>query len=161
LTNLTYGRAVAQRFDAGFPPRRPGFAYEQHMGFVVDKAALGQVFSVYFGFPCQSFHRFLHYHNHPGRTNRPLSGRSVEWTLIPPTTTQIKKKTLPMLHKTHLFWLPFLSFNISLGQLLEKRSRGRPSHRGEDYFKMDLMKEYYERDSGFNWFRIWHNGVIF
>jgi hypothetical protein len=43
------------------PPRRPGFAYGQHVGFVVDKAALGQVFSEYFGFPCQSFH-----HNHPG-----------------------------------------------------------------------------------------------
>jgi hypothetical protein len=40
-----YGRAVAQRLDAGFPPRRPGFAYGQHVGFVVDKAALGQVFS--------------------------------------------------------------------------------------------------------------------
>jgi hypothetical protein len=38
------GRAVAQRLDAGFPPRRPGFAYGQHVGFVVDKAALGQVF---------------------------------------------------------------------------------------------------------------------
>jgi hypothetical protein len=63
-----YGRAVAQRLDAGFPPRRPGFAYGQHLGFVVDKAALGQVFSEYFGFPCQSFHRFLHYHNHPGLT---------------------------------------------------------------------------------------------
>jgi hypothetical protein len=24
------------------------------MGFVVDKVALGQVFSAYFGFPCQS-----------------------------------------------------------------------------------------------------------
>jgi hypothetical protein len=35
------GRAVAQRLDAGFPPRRPGFAYGQHVGFVVDKAALG------------------------------------------------------------------------------------------------------------------------
>jgi hypothetical protein len=35
-------RAVAQRLDAGFPPRRPGFAYGQHVGFVVDKAALGQ-----------------------------------------------------------------------------------------------------------------------
>jgi hypothetical protein len=62
------GRAVAQRLDAGFPPRRPGFAYGQHVGFVVDKAALGQVFSEYFGFPCQSFHRFLHYHNHQGLT---------------------------------------------------------------------------------------------
>jgi hypothetical protein len=36
------------------------------MGFVVDKAALGQVFSEYFGFLWQSFHQFLHYHNHPG-----------------------------------------------------------------------------------------------
>jgi hypothetical protein len=69
--NLVYnfwGRAIAQRLDAGFPPRQPGFAYGQHVGFVVDKAALGQVFSGYFGFPFQSFHRFLHYHNHPGLT---------------------------------------------------------------------------------------------
>jgi hypothetical protein len=65
---MKFGRAVAQRLDAGFPPRRPGFAYGQHVGFVVDKAALGQVFSEYFGFSCQSFHRFLHYHNHPGLT---------------------------------------------------------------------------------------------
>jgi hypothetical protein len=29
------------------------------VGFVVDKVALGQVFSEYFGFPCQSlFHNF-------------------------------------------------------------------------------------------------------
>jgi hypothetical protein len=45
---------------------RPGFASGQHVGFVVDKAALGHVFSEYFGFLCQSFHRFLHHHNHPG-----------------------------------------------------------------------------------------------
>jgi hypothetical protein len=62
------GSAVAQRLDAGFPPRRPGFAYGHHVGFVVDKAALEQVFLEYFGFPCQSFHRFHHYHNHPGLT---------------------------------------------------------------------------------------------
>jgi hypothetical protein len=38
------------------------------MGFVVDKVALGQVFSEYFGFPCQSaFHQILHHHNHPGQ----------------------------------------------------------------------------------------------
>jgi hypothetical protein len=65
---MCFGSAVAQRLDAGFPPRRPGFAYGQYMGFVVDKAALGQVFSKYFGFPCQLFHRLLHYHNHPGLT---------------------------------------------------------------------------------------------
>jgi hypothetical protein len=37
------------------------------VGFVVDKAALGLVFSKYFGFPCQSsFHQFLDHHNHLG-----------------------------------------------------------------------------------------------
>jgi hypothetical protein len=34
------------------------------VGFVVDKVALGQVFSEYFSFPCQSlFNKLLH--NHP------------------------------------------------------------------------------------------------
>jgi hypothetical protein len=32
----------------------------------MDKAALGQVFSEYFGFLCQSFQQFLHHHNHLG-----------------------------------------------------------------------------------------------
>jgi hypothetical protein len=53
LSKIRVGRAVAQQLAAGFPPRRPGFAYGQHLGFVVDKEALGQVFSEYFGFPCQ------------------------------------------------------------------------------------------------------------
>jgi hypothetical protein len=34
------------------------------MEFVMDKAALGQVSSEYFGFPCQSFHRLLHTYRH-------------------------------------------------------------------------------------------------
>jgi hypothetical protein len=38
------------------------------VGFVVEKVALGQVFSEYFGFPCQSlFHQILHLRNHPGQ----------------------------------------------------------------------------------------------
>jgi hypothetical protein len=50
---------------AGFPPRRPGFEPRSgHVAFVTDKVALGQVFSEYFGFPCQfSFHRLLHTHH--------------------------------------------------------------------------------------------------
>jgi hypothetical protein len=61
-----------KRLVAGFPSRRQEFASGQHVGFVVDKAALGQVFSefssVHFSFHCQSsFHQFLHHHNHPGR----------------------------------------------------------------------------------------------
>jgi hypothetical protein len=39
------------------------------VGFVVDKVASGQIFSEYFGFPCQnrSFHQLLHPQNHPGQ----------------------------------------------------------------------------------------------
>jgi hypothetical protein len=37
------------------------------MGFVVDKVALGQVFSEYFGFPCQSaFHQLYRNPYHLG-----------------------------------------------------------------------------------------------
>jgi hypothetical protein len=36
------------------------------VGFLVDKMVLGQVFSEYFGFPCQFLlHQFLHNHHHP------------------------------------------------------------------------------------------------
>jgi hypothetical protein len=38
------------------------------VGFVVDKVALGQGFSKYYGFACQSsFNQILHHHNHPGQ----------------------------------------------------------------------------------------------
>jgi hypothetical protein len=38
-----------------FPPRRPGFESEScHARFVGDKEAMGQVFSKYFCYPCQS-----------------------------------------------------------------------------------------------------------
>jgi hypothetical protein len=86
FSHLRYvlGRAVAQQLDAGFPPRRPEFAYGQHMGFVVDKAALGQVFSECFGFPCQHSTDFSIIIISRGWHNRPLSGCSVEWTLVPP-----------------------------------------------------------------------------
>jgi hypothetical protein len=32
---------MIKKLAAGFPPRRPGFASGEHVGFVVDKAALG------------------------------------------------------------------------------------------------------------------------
>jgi hypothetical protein len=38
---------------------------QRNAGAVVGKVALGQVFSEYFGFPCQSsFHQFIHNHHH-------------------------------------------------------------------------------------------------
>jgi hypothetical protein len=65
---LVAQRAVPQlrRLLAGFPLRRPGFEPGSgHVGFVVDKVSLGQVFYKYFGFPCQSsFHQMLHNHHH-------------------------------------------------------------------------------------------------
>jgi hypothetical protein len=46
------------------------------VGFVVNKVALGQVFSKHFGFPFQSaFHQLLHNHHHLfiwGWYNRPI-----------------------------------------------------------------------------------------
>jgi hypothetical protein len=51
------------------------------VGYVVDKVALGQVFSEYFGFPCQSlFHKIFHPHNHPGQVQEARSGLRAEWT---------------------------------------------------------------------------------
>jgi hypothetical protein len=64
------------------------------VGFVVDKVALGQVFSEYFGFPCQSsFHQILH-HNHPGQATIGQSVAAVpcgpSWTT--PPLSELKKK---------------------------------------------------------------------
>jgi predicted glycosyl hydrolase (DUF1957 family) len=61
------GRAIDQAVSRWLPTASARVHTRSgHVGFVVDKVALGQVFSEYFGFPCQSFHRFLHPHNHPG-----------------------------------------------------------------------------------------------
>jgi hypothetical protein len=61
------GRAVAKAVNRWLPTAARVRVRAEHVGFVVDKAALGQVFSEYFGFPCQSsFLQFLHHHNHRG-----------------------------------------------------------------------------------------------
>jgi hypothetical protein len=62
------GRATAQAVSRWFPTVAARVRVRaEHVGFVVDKVALGQVFFEYFGFPCQSsFHQFLNLHNHPG-----------------------------------------------------------------------------------------------
>jgi hypothetical protein len=61
------GRAIAQAVSRWLPTMAargssPGLVM---WDFVGDKVALGQVFSEYFGFPCQSsFHQLLHIHPH-------------------------------------------------------------------------------------------------
>jgi hypothetical protein len=57
----TISQAVSRRLLQ----RWPGFkCRSHHVGTVVDKVALEQVFSEYFAFPCQfSFHRLFHTHH--------------------------------------------------------------------------------------------------
>jgi hypothetical protein len=70
---------LAASFAAGFDPR------SGHLGFVVDKVALGQVFSEYFGFPCQfSFHRLLNTHHHLS-----AGAGTVGWILADVPSTQV------------------------------------------------------------------------
>jgi hypothetical protein len=59
------GRTTAQAVSRRFPTAGTGFEpRSNYVGFVVDKVALGQVFSEYSGFPCQfPFHRLLHTHH--------------------------------------------------------------------------------------------------
>jgi uncharacterized protein YcbX len=61
------GRAIAEGVSRWLPTAAARVrVWAQNVRVVVDKAALRQVFSEYFGFPCQSsFHQFLHHHNHP------------------------------------------------------------------------------------------------
>jgi hypothetical protein len=57
------GRAIAQAVSHWLPTMAGQVRIQAGM-FVVGKAALGQVFSEHFGFPCQSsFHQFLHHHH--------------------------------------------------------------------------------------------------
>jgi hypothetical protein len=61
-----FGHAVAQAVSRWLPTTVVRVCVQAACGVCGDKAALGQVFSKYFGFPCQSFHQFLYHHNHPG-----------------------------------------------------------------------------------------------
>jgi hypothetical protein len=71
------------------------------LGFVVDKLALGQVFSEYFGFPYQfSFHRLLHAHHlssGAGTIGQALadvpSGLTISLTGLTPPQEKKRKRT--------------------------------------------------------------------
>jgi hypothetical protein len=88
--HIIKGRATAQAVSRWLPiaaARVPARSVD--VRFVVDKLVVGQVFSEYFGFPCQSsFHQFLHHHNHPGQVQQSNLGAAVltgpSWTPPPP-----------------------------------------------------------------------------
>jgi hypothetical protein len=70
-------RDIAQAISR-WPGFEPGSGQVE---FVVNKVAMGQVFSEYFCFPCQcSLHQILNPHNHPGQILYARSGRRAKWT---------------------------------------------------------------------------------
>jgi hypothetical protein len=64
--DLDKSRAIAQAVSRWLSTAAAGVrARTGHVGFVIDKVALGQVFSKYFIFFCQlALHRLLHNHHH-------------------------------------------------------------------------------------------------
>jgi hypothetical protein len=76
--------------------------------FVVDEVALWQVFSEYFGFPCQiSFQRLLHIHHHHPSSGVGTIGQLVAdvpsgLSLTPPQETTLSSRFLqPFLEARH------------------------------------------------------------
>jgi hypothetical protein len=62
------------------------------VGFVVDKVELGQVFSEYFGFPCQSsFHQLLHNHPHQSSGAGTIGQKWPQYKGLSPTPLALKK----------------------------------------------------------------------
>jgi hypothetical protein len=84
------------RLVAGFPPRRPGFdPVSGQVGSVVDKVALGQVFSEYFGFPCHSsLQQLLHNHPHLSSGAGTIGQNWPQYKGLSPTPLAIKKVVL-------------------------------------------------------------------
>jgi hypothetical protein len=52
------------------------------VGFVVDKVSLGKVFSEYYSFPCQAFHRLLYTHHHPSLPGAGTVGQIVDSVIV-------------------------------------------------------------------------------
>jgi hypothetical protein len=86
-TTVQAGSVITQAVSRWLPTAAARVrALSGHMGFVVDKEALGQVFSEYFCFPCQSsFHQILHPHNHPGQVQLVADVPSGPSWVQPPT----------------------------------------------------------------------------
>jgi hypothetical protein len=75
--------------------------------------ALGQVFSEYYGFPCQfSFHRLLHIHHHlssgPGSIGQTVADVPTGLSLTPPPTTVVMKSCI--------FWVMTLFSRLKVNQ---------------------------------------------
>jgi hypothetical protein len=76
------------------------------VGFVVDKVALGQVFSEYFGFP---FQQLLHNHPHLSSGAGTIGQKWPQYKVLSPTPLAIKKYLKP--HKFNLGVMYIRSYN--------------------------------------------------
>jgi hypothetical protein len=84
------GRAIAQAVSLRLSHCGGPGSIPRHVGFVVDKVALGQVFSEYFGFPCQfSFHSSS---SGAGTIGQVVADVPSGLSLRPPSPQEIKKK---------------------------------------------------------------------
>jgi hypothetical protein len=90
---LRYGSEKGRAIARGVSCSQQRTRFESrlgHVGFVVDKVALVQVSSEYFGFPCQSFYRLLHTH-HPssgaGAADQIVADVPSRLSLTPPQET--------------------------------------------------------------------------
>jgi hypothetical protein len=75
------------------------------MGFVVDKVALGQVLSEYFGFPCQfAFHRLFHIHHLPSGAGT-IGQKWPQYKGLSPTPLRIINKIVLLFNPKELIAL--------------------------------------------------------
>jgi hypothetical protein len=79
------------------------------VGFVVDKVAMGQVFSEYFGFPWQSsFHRLLHNHHRSSGTGTiGQQWPTYQVDSVSPHSEKLKKKLFYM--KLRFYYIKMFS----------------------------------------------------
>jgi hypothetical protein len=79
-------------FREGEKYANDAFNIQVSTGFVVDKVALGQVSSEYFGFPCQSsFQQFLNNHPHLSCGAGTIGQKWSQYKGLSPTPLAIKK----------------------------------------------------------------------
>jgi hypothetical protein len=74
------------------------------VGFAVDNTALGQVFSEYYGVPCQAFHRLLHTYHHPSS-----SGSAAASIIV---------KSVPLRPKDEVVWTGLIWLGIGTSEEL-------------------------------------------
>jgi hypothetical protein len=63
--SVTGGRAVAQAVRRWLPTAAARVRVRSECGFCGGQSGTGAGFLRVLWSPCQSFHQFLHYHNHP------------------------------------------------------------------------------------------------